>query len=390
MPNLFQTRLLPCLLVLSAAQTYALAGEDSSLVESVLDLPGTEEPSPAPPSVPSKSTPSYTSSSNTRSSSLSSSTKTAASLDPSDPENIKTQVPPIHSALPYAERKLLGVKYGKTHNIDTTYRGTPLLPTALPTVTVGNASWAPKRKIAAAPAPVPAPTPVLSPGAAKTLVAPAKTESTPQFSTLNVRFLTIQNFKPTDVVYAYPYPVKPPKPVKLDPLPEAERQLKDMIMNSGYTARMDYSRPYPFGGFRWVRCYETALKKSGTHVPHTMLTVYPWVNKMFPYVLSEVRQMNQLESERNEKYLRTVADYERLNAEMESKAASEGLVPIPVKMTSRGLGHASLPAGSWWLTATRRLPGLKFYWQVPIRCSSGEAINVQFTEANALLVQGGW
>lgn len=393
MPKLIQTSLLTCLLVLSACQMLSLAEDDKSLVESVLDLPGTAEPSPAPiqknsgnaysearPSQPSQSI-------NHFSNSTSSKTKSSASL--ADPENAKLQAPPIHSILPYSESKYFGMKLGKTHTVDPTYRGTPVLPTALPTVTVGQAPWAPQRKIAAAPLPKPASTPVL-PSVGKPGTDSEKRDAAPQFSTINIRFLTIRNFKPTDVVYAYPYPVKPPKLAEQAPMPEDERQLKDMILSSGYSNRIDLSRPYPYGGYRWIRVFETALKKSGTHMPHTMITVYPWVNKMFPYVLSECRLMNTLEEERKDKYLKTVSDYERLNSEMESKAASEGLVPIPVKVNANGIGQASLPSGSWWLTATRRLPGLKFYWQVPIKCSSGEAINVQLTEANALLIQGGW
>ncbi len=401
-------RLITCLLSLAASLTSVCAEEDRSLVESALDLPGTESPSPAPSTVPAKKVSNSTNAassqgSNSNGSGFSNSASKPFSMmseptDRSAPENAKIQAPPIHSVLPYGEGTVpvlgikYGMKYGKTHTVDPTYRGTPVLPTSVPTVTVGPAYWAPKKKIAVAPvqAPQAVKSPVLSPTVEKNGVELEKREGTPQFSTLNVRFLTIQNFKPTDVVYAYPYPVKPPKPVVLEPMPEGERQLKDMILSSGYGQRIDYSRPYPFGGYRWVRIFETALKKSGTHVPHTMLTCYPWVNKMFPYVLAEARLMNTIETERKEKYLKTVADFERLNAEMESKAASEGLVPIPVKVNSKGIGQASLPAGAWWLTATRRLPGLKFYWQVPIRCSSGDAINVQFTEANALLIHGGW
>lgn len=398
LPKLIKTSLITCLLVLSASQTRILAEDDKSLVESALDLPGTSEPSPAPTQKNSSVL------SNSRltganseakplqpimqfSNSTSSKSQTSASL--ADPENAKLQAPPIHSILPYSESKYFGMKLGKTHSVDPTYRGTPVLPTALPTVTVGQASWAPQRKIAAAPLPKPVSSPVL-PSVGKNGIDSEKRDVSPQFSTVNIRFLTIRNFKPTDVVYAYPYPVKPPKLAEQAPMPEGERQLKDMILSSGYSNRIDLSRPYPYGGYRWIRVFETALKKSGTHMPHTMITVYPWVNKMFPYVLSECRLMNTLEEDRKDKYLKTVADYERLNAEMESKAASEGLVPIPVKVNSNGIGQASLPSGSWWLTATRRLPGLKFYWQVPVKCSSGEAINVQLTEANALLIQGGW
>src|SRR5262249_22160263 len=119
-------------------------------------------------------------------------------------------------------------------------------------------------------------------------------------NTINIRFLTVtNNMRPTDSVWAYPYPPKPPKQIIPNPLPQTEAQLKNMILSTGYSARQDISTPYPLGGVRWQRAFANARKKAGLGYAHTMLTMYPWVNKMFPYVQTECLEMNRIEQERS-------------------------------------------------------------------------------------------
>lgn len=125
-----------------------------------------------------------------------------------------------------------------------------------------------------------------------------------------------------------------------------------------------------------------------------MITMYPWTNKMFPYVLAECHELNKVEEERSARFQQMKENYERVHADLEAQAIGKGLAPVEIKVNSRGIGQTSLPAGNWWITATRKTATLKFYWQIPISAAaaagSEQTINVQFTEANALIVAGGW
>ncbi len=325
------------------------------------------------------------------------------------PPSGEIMAPPIHSSIPATPRDILGLvplgtKIGKSYALDQAYRGKPALPT-IPTVTFGTPSWAipDKKKVAAAPAvagtatsptsapvqPVPAPN---TTGASAGSNAAGSEKAAEPLNIINVRFqLSSQRLsRPTDVVWAYPYPPKMPKQVVPNPLPEEEAPLKSLLLQTGYNTRPDPSRPYPNGGWRWIHAFETARAKAGLGFPHTMLTMYPWVDKMFPYARAECHELNLVEEARSKKYQQTMSDYERIHVDLESLAATRGLVPIEMKM-SRGVGQLRLPAGNWWLTATRAIPGLKAYWQVPVSCTENpQTINVQLNENNALIIGGGW
>lgn len=329
----------------------------------------------------------------------------------SDPKGIPEQ--PIHSTLNSYEKKVLfvpmGVKVGKSFALDPTYRGKPALST-LPTVSVGTPSWAiqpTKKKVAASlPTSIPninspisvGPTTKIPPGPLQTPQAKTdpqtgavSTESKIEnLSTLNVRVQTSLEVRPTNSVWAYPYPPKLPKESVSNPLPEDQNSLKNMILSTGYSARPNLERPYPQSGWRWIHAFQNGVKKAGVGYPHTMITMYPWVNKVFPYVASECRQMNQIEASRSERYQQLASDYERVHADLESVATARNLAPVEVKINNRGIGQLKLAPGNWWITATCKSPGLKFYWQVPVSIASGDTTNVQLTEANALIISGGW
>lgn len=320
------------------------------------------------------------------------------------PEPKEITTPPIHSKLPASTPKMLGVplgvKVGKSFPIDMTYRGKPALPQTQ-TVSVGSAPWAipQKKQIAASPAAVPVSAPVAPataiPVAPPAVIAPQATlgpdgKPVEPKSTINIRFKTLQKLRYTDSIWAYPYPPKPPKQVVHNPLSEDGPDLKNRILQHGYTYRPDLTRPYPSGGWRWVLAFDNGLKKAGCGYPHTMITMYPWVNKVLPYILSETRQFNLVEAERSKNYERVLADYERVHTDIEAQATAKGLQPIEIKVSPRGIAQQPLPAGNWWIAATRKSPGLKFYWQVPISCSGTDTLSVELTETNALIIAGGW
>lgn len=324
---------------------------------------------------------------------------------------------PIHSEIPAYHKTLLkvpmGVKVGKSYSIDPTYRGKPALPETQ-TVTFGAPSWKVpgKKQVATLPSAA-LPSPAINAGAnslngtapaasGNVIPSPAPNFRTAASSnsavkniaptTLNIRIQTPQKLSSTDAVWAYPYPPKPPKPAQLSPLTENGKALRNQILLHGYSARPDVDRPYPPGGWRWVHAFQTGVKKSGSGYPHTMLTMYRWVDKVFPYVLSECHEMNLIEEKRSQRYEQVMADYERVHADLEAQATSKNLVPIEIKVGPRGIAQQTqLPAGNWWLAATRKQPGLKFYWQVPLTCNgNNETMNVQMTETNALIIAGGW
>ncbi len=328
-----------------------------------------------------------------------------------EPEGINQL--PIHSPLPSGTSTFFGkpyrVKVGKSYPLDPVYRGKPALPET-PTLSVGTPSWAipQKKKVAGLPLnPTPAnsaaPVPRTENAAgqassiqssnSKTAGEAGKEDKNKELRTLNMRFLTPRHMRPSDSIWIYPYPPKPPKQIHVAPLPEEAQALKNQILNHGYTFRPDLNRPYPAGGWRWVHAFDAGLKKSGQGLPHTMITMYPWVNKVFPFIQAECRELNKIEAQRSERYMQVMADYDRIHVDIETQAALKNLSPCEIKVNSRGIAQHQLPPGNWWIAAVRKCPGLKFYWQVPLTVSDGqnqEPLNVQFTEANALVVGGGW
>lgn len=266
---------------------------------------------------------------------------------------------------------------------------------AIPTITYGMPSWAvtrPARKLAsAATAPLAMPAQPLIPKADVDGVELEQRKPEP-FTTLNARMLVPHNERFVDVVYAYPYPIKPPPLTgELTPLPTKDKELKSMILSAGYSDRIDFNRPYPTYGWRWVHAFYRAHTRSGLGWPRTMLTMYPWVDQMLPYVRAEVKQSNAEEADRILKHQKTVEEFEATHVDLENQATLKGLSPVAIKMNSKGIGQTTkLTPGNWWITGTRKVPGLKMFWEVPVTCTQGQIINVQFTEANAMIIQGGW
>lgn len=265
----------------------------------------------------------------------------------------------------------------------------------LPTVTYGNPNWAvgPRSsQIATALSGAPPVTPqsTIVPAAKGNGAAPEKAESE-EMTTLNVRIVVPQNMKPLDTLMVYPYPVRPPKIV--DPivqLPNTPLALKQMLITSGYSNRIDLNRPYPLYGWRWVHAFSTGLAKSGAGYPHTMFTMYPWVHKVTPYVIAEVDKINDIEEARLETYKKACEEFQQNHVEIENEATAKGLFPVPVKLNAKGVGQVKLPVGNWWLSGARVLPGLRFYWQIPFNATNSQPVNVQLMENNALVIQGGW
>lgn len=210
---------------------------------------------------------------------------------------------------------------------------------------------------------------------------------------LNVHVVVpIQDPKQTiDVLAVHPYPVKPPvlkNPPA--PLPTDPKSLKNLLLQSAYNGRETLDKIYPIGGMRWQYVYRSIVRKANIGVPHTIFGAYQWIDRVMPIAVAESTHFNEIEAERQARLQKTLEDFDKNREEFESQAVSNGLYPIQLRARRDRTAQGQIPAGSWWLTCTRKAPGLTFYWQVPFTAAPGENVNLTLTQANALLITGGW
>ncbi len=314
---------------------------------------------------------------------------------------------PIHNSFPASSRSNDGTTKPPQASATTArFNAAPIRVT--PTVTYGAPSWAPKRLANSLPGlPVSGSVPpgAVKPGGMTPGAVPPTTSVTPvagndeielekrvsnDKAVLNIHIVKHYHLPPTDTVMAYPWPVRPPKPSPPNKLQEKPEELKAMIIATGYSNRIDFRRPHPLYGWRWVHAFTIAHAKSGLGYPHTILTMYPWTSQITPYVVREVKRVNALEEARLIAWKKVSDEYDQSHLELENEAAAKGLFPVEIKVGQHGIGQTSLPPGNWWISATRKLPDLKFYWQVPVTVSSSQTVNVELTNVNAIVVQGGW
>jgi hypothetical protein len=195
---------------------------------------------------------------------------------------------------------------------------------------------------------------------------------------------------------AYPYPMQLPKARKeIFDLSTDSTALKEEILTSGYTQRGTSSKPYPFQGWRWQYAYHNALKRAHADEPSVLSDIYPFVRKMMPYCREEVRRINNIEHERIERYKRLAEEYEQHGQESETEATRKGYVPVPIEINKLWRGHFNigeikLGEGTWWITGTKKVPGITYYWQQPIEVVKGDSVVCELTEDNALVIEGGW
>jgi hypothetical protein len=197
--------------------------------------------------------------------------------------------------------------------------------------------------------------------------------------------------KAVDSFTAFPFPVKPPKIFKeILPLPTKIKALKGMLVDTGYTTRFSGDLPYPPGGWRWQYAYQAALRHKGGGVPHTILQMYGWADQMANYIQPEVIRLNEAEERRKERYDKAVVEYQKTYFELQNDATRKGLFAVNFRTARKGLLAVRIPAGTWWIAGSRKLPGLFYYWQIPVTLAAGTTESIQLTESNALVIQGGW
>lgn len=251
---------------------------------------------------------------------------------------------------------------------------------------------------AVAPAPVPQSTGETTSAAVETQPQDKPSKSlfddpaqTQQYANLTVVVKVPQKLRAVDVTMIHPYPVKPPL-IKgpAEPISTDEKYLKNLLLQSGYSSRMDPDKPYPVGGWRWQYIYQDSVRKSGLGVPHGLLTAYPWIARITPYAQREALHWNNIEAERFRRYEKALEEFDRTRADIENDAVRQGFFPIQLRSHRLGWTQSRIPAGSWWLTCTRKAPGIVYYWQIPLTAAPGENVNIALTQGNALVITGGW
>lgn len=195
---------------------------------------------------------------------------------------------------------------------------------------------------------------------------------------------------------AYPYPMRPPHAKKpLTAMPVNNKELKALLLNTGYANRNTTEKPYPQGGWRWQYVYKNALSKISTGEPHMISEMYQWQAAMLPLVRQGARDRNDLEEERQKRLERCNQEFDQTRADAEAAALRKGYYPVELKTCYFYRDHLNeaqvrLGEGTWWIVGTHRVPGLIYYWQEPVELVNGSLSTVELTEDNALLIEGGW
>jgi len=197
--------------------------------------------------------------------------------------------------------------------------------------------------------------------------------------------------KAVDSFTVFPYPVKPPankNPIK--PLSDKPRTVSDQLLGAGYLNRVAHQPVFPTNGWRWQYAYETAIRHSGNDLPKTIFSMYRWRNNMVQYMIPEIMRINAIEKKRKATYEKAILEHKRSFTDLENEATRNGLYPVDVRMGRAFKGQVTLSAGTWWISGSRKVPGLVYYWWLPITVTAGDKSQIVLNENNALLIQGGW
>ena len=233
---------------------------------------------------------------------------------------------------------------------------------------------------------------------------------------LRVRISVPQNTDAVDKFVAYPYPMPLPIPKRppgykggsksdgpkpaipgqaYDRMPNTRKQIRDMIMTTGYTQRTKRSVAYPAGGWRWQMAYRNALSHCHRDEPSVFYELYPFINAMEPFVKEECKKMDELEEDRQRRYTAAYEEFQINRSDIENASVQKGYFPIEFNLLRGWRGPNSsaelrLGPGTWWITGTHKVPGLTYYWQQPVEIVNGHIETVDLNWQNALVIEGGW
>jgi hypothetical protein len=272
-----------------------------------------------------------------------------------------------------------------------------LVATANTVSTVGNTASAAANTANAASSNASSATSSTAAGAEENVEAlPPDGEEPEAKATIRVRISVPQMKGNTQKITAFPYITKPLKVTKvIEPLPEEDKELKELIIAAGYVSRQSLTKPYPDVNWRWQYAYRNALKRAGGYEPKFVPGIYRWANNMIKYVKPECERINRIEAARNKRYQDTVVEFDdnHKDEEMEALRLGKEPVAVPLKSVYHGTateGDVTLSPGEWYLTGTHKVPGLTYYWQEKVKLNPRDRVVVTLNDANAILIQGGW
>ena len=243
-----------------------------------------------------------------------------------------------------------------------------------------------------------------------------KSVEPPAAINVRVRVNVPQNTDAIDKFVAYPYPMPLPIPKRppgykshadasdakplipqqaYDKMPNTRKQIRNMIMTTGYTSRSKRNVAYPSGGWRWQMAYRNALKRCRLDEPIVMYEMYPFIDAMEPLVKDECKKMDELEEDRQRRYTAAYEEWQVNRSDIENEATRKGYFPIEFNLLRgwRGPNSAAdlkLGPGSWWITGSHKVPGITYYWQQPVEVVNGQIETVDLNWQNALVIEGGW
>lgn len=215
--------------------------------------------------------------------------------------------------------------------------------------------------------------------------------------TLVVRINIPHNLRAIDSCRVYPYPVAPPHRKKpSEPMSIKDNAIRSQLLGAGYetSSYSNKEKFYPSGGWRTQYALKAAVNKSGLGLPHTIFTAYAWMDAMVPYMRTEIKRINAIEKDRNERYELAEEVYDEHRQDLEVDAFNNGLFPHDVPLQPwHGIhksGKVVLEKTNWWIVALHKTPGLRYYWLWPVKLSDAPEQLVELNEDNAIHIEGGW
>jgi len=226
------------------------------------------------------------------------------------------------------------------------------------------------------------------------ILTPQAPEVPPQKYQLTV-WVNVPHYKNcTEVFTVYPYMTEVPKPLKAYGFNDTQyNRIREALVVQAFSAPVNERRPYPPQGWRFDYALKAAQRETGEWRPHTLVTIYPWVDRIYPVLRKYLSRSNDAEAARFDRCADFRKDYEERHIDVETEAMKQGLEPVDLRMMVYHLSlkraQVMLPKGNYWVTGVHKVIGLKYYWQEPVTIDGSGPKSVELNEANALLIDGG-
>ena len=226
------------------------------------------------------------------------------------------------------------------------------------------------------------------------LLSPQAPEVAPKKYPLTV-WVNVPHYKNcTESISVNPYMTDLPEPLKPYGFNESPyNRTRDALVTQAFAAPVNERRPYPPQGWRFDYALKAAIRESGAGRPHTMVTMYPWIDTIYPYLRKYLARSNEAEQARFDRLAQFRRDYAEKHNDIETDAMKAGLYPVECKMQIYHLSlrraDVMLPKGNYWVTGSHKVIGLKYYWEEPITIDENGPRSIELNEANAILIDGG-